>query len=108
MFLSLAMVFGGIWFVRNGKSATKTGKTLVIFAFIAGVGSAATLVFANAGPPPASRSITSALFDKKAFVYVNSASGKIKLEVSDQSSVELRVPAPENWPLDKDKDKEDE
>ena len=108
MFLSLAMVFGGIWFVRNGKSATKAGKTLVIFAVIAGVGSAATLVFANAGPPPALRSITSSLFDKKAFIYMSSANGKINLEVSDQSSVELRVPAPANWPLDKDKDKEDE
>lgn len=108
MFLSLAMVFGGIWFVRNGKSATKAGKALVIFAIIAGVGSAATLVYANAGPPPALRSITSTLFDKKAFIYLSSATGKINLEVSDQSTVELRVPAPASWPLDKDKDKSEE
>src|SRR5580765_3047069 len=40
-FLSLALVFGGIWFVRSGKAGTKTGKGLVILAVVAGFASAA-------------------------------------------------------------------
>jgi hypothetical protein len=103
MFLSLALVFGGMWFVRTGKASTTAGKTLVILAVVAGVGSAATLVYANAGPPPAVRSITSAIFDKKAFVYVSSASGKVNVEVSDGNSIELNVPAPKGWPMEKEK-----
>jgi len=40
IFLSLAIVFGGIWFVRSGKGSTRTGKVLVIGAMLAGIGSA--------------------------------------------------------------------
>lgn len=101
MFLSLALVFGGVWFVRSGKSATKSGKALVVIAVIAGLGSAATYIYANAGPPQSLRSISSALFDKKAFSYFNTASGKVNVETSDGTSIELRVPAPEGWPMDK-------
>lgn len=91
-FLSLAFVFGGIWFVRSGKAATKTGKTFVILAVLAGIGSAATLVYANAGPPPEARSITSKLFDQKVFFPYRFASGKIKIETSDGKNVQLIVP----------------
>jgi len=106
-FLSLAVVFGGMWFVRSGKSATKTGKTLVILAMIGFVGSAATFVYANAGPPPELRSISSTLFDKKAFGYWTSAMGKVNLTVSDAQVIELNVPAPKKWPNDKE-NKDDE
>lgn len=106
-FLSLALVFGGMWFVRSGKSATKTGKTLVILAMIGVIGSAATFVYANAGPPSELRSISSTLFDKKAFGYWNSAMGKVNLEVWDAQVIELKVPAPKKWPNDKE-NKEDE
>ena len=107
-FLSLALVFGGMWFVRGGRSATKTGKSLVILAMIGIIGSAATFVYANAGPPPELRSISSTLFDKKAFGYWTSAGGGINLTVSDASVIELSVPAPKNWPNDKEGNKDDE
>lgn len=93
-FLSLALVFGGMWFVRSGKSATKAGKTLVILALVTAAGSAATLVYANAGPPPALRSISSKLFDKKAFQYWNRASGEIRVETSPGDTIDLIVPDP--------------
>lgn len=107
-FLSLALVFGGMWFVRSGRSATKSGKALVVLAMIGVVGSAATFVYANAGPPPELRSISSTLFDKKVFEYWTSAYGKVNLTVSDAQVIELRVPAPKKWPNDKENTKEDE
>lgn len=92
LFLSLAVVFGGLWFMRAKTSAAVT-RTLLIGAVIGGIGAAATLVYANVGPPPAARSITSALFNEKVFYPYRFASGKIKIEVSDEATrVELIVP----------------
>ncbi|SRR5258708_21380800 len=97
-FLSLSFVFGGIWFIRSGKAATKSGKTLVILAVIAGVGSAATLIYANAGPPPEARSITGKMFSQSMHIY-NFGSGKIKLETKDDLyGVDLIVPDPPDKP----------
>ncbi|MBK8302415.1 MAG: hypothetical protein IPK98_02970 [Chloracidobacterium sp.] len=92
-FLSLALVFGGMWFVRSGKATSAAGKSLVILAVVAGVGSAATLVYANAGPPPITK-ITSNLFDKDQFRY-RSVYGKIKMETSNETNVQLVVPDPQ-------------
>lgn len=92
LFLSLAFVFGGIWFVRAGKSAGKNGKTFVVLAVLAGLGTAATFVYANVGPPSEARSITNKLFDKKVFSPYGFASGKIKIETSNESTVQLIVP----------------
>lgn len=98
MFLSLAFVFGGFWFVRSGKAATKTGKTFVILAILAGIGSAATFVYANAGPPAEARSITGKMFTQAVHFY-KFGSGKIKLETSNNATnVELIVPDPQPAP----------
>ncbi len=100
LFLSLALVFGGMWFVRSGKAATKPGKALIVFAIVAGAGSAATYVYANAGPPPSPRSITGKIFSKSVNDY-GYASGKIKLEVSDEAgdnNLRLIVPNPQPTP----------
>jgi hypothetical protein len=59
---------------------------------VAGIGSVATFVFANAGPPPEARSITSKLFDQKVFSPYRFASGAIKIETSDRNYVQLIVP----------------
>ena len=95
MFLSLAFVFGGMWFVRSGKASTKAGKALVVLAVVAGVGAAGTLVYANAGPPPEARSITGKMFSQA--VHFNKyGSGKIKLETkTTDNGVELIVPDPQ-------------
>jgi hypothetical protein len=97
MFLSLAIVFGGIWFVRSGKGSTRTGKALVIGAMLAGVGSAATFVYANAGPPAEARSITGKMFSQSVHFY-NFGYGSVKLESKneDRGGIELIVPNPKD------------
>ncbi len=97
MFLSLAIVFGGIWFVRSGKATTKAGKTLVILALLAGIGSAATFVYANAGPPAEARSITGKMFVPAMHMY-NGGWGTVRLETGDQTQIELIVPNPKDTP----------
>ena len=91
-FLSLAFVFGGMWFVRSGKASTKGGKALAAAAILGGIGAATTVVFANVGPPPAARNITSKLFDQKIFQPYGFAYGKIKIETTDGNQVKLIVP----------------
>ena len=91
-FLSLAFVFGGMWFVRSGKASTKGGKALAAAAILGGIGAATTVVFANVGPPPAARNITSKLFDQKIFKPYGFAYGKIKIETTEGNQVKLIVP----------------
>ena len=91
--LSLALVFGGMLFVRTGKAS---GKALVILAVLAGLGTAATFVYANIGPPPEARSITSRLFNDKVFTPYQFASGNIKIETVDSGNLQLIVPVVPN------------
>jgi hypothetical protein len=93
MFLSLAFIFGGIWFVRSGKAATGTGRAFVILAVLAGIGSAATFVYANAGPPNEARSITGKMFAPSMHTY-GFGWGKVKLEAGDDDRIKLIVPNP--------------
>ena len=95
LFLSLAFVFGGIWFVRSGRAATRAGKGAVAILVVSFVATAATFVFANAGPPSEARSITGKMFAPAVHMY-GFGWGRIKLELSDndKSSVRLIVPNP--------------
>lgn len=98
LFLSLAIVFGGMWFVRSGKAATRSGKALVILTVLAGMASAATFVYANAGPPPEARSITGKMFSQ-AVHYYKTGWGQVKLETSDTGDrITLIVPDPPDKP----------
>ncbi len=99
---------GGLWLVRSGKSASRSARPLLVLALVGVIASAATLVYANAGPPNNLRTISSTLFDKKVFGYWPTARGKVDLVVSDSQVIELRVPAPKNWPHDKESDKNEE
>lgn len=91
MFLSLALVFGGIWFVRSGKISSTKGKVLVALTVVT---AAASFVYANIGPPPEARSITSSLFTRGVHMY-KQASGKIKVEtMTNRDVIELIVPDP--------------
>jgi hypothetical protein len=93
LFLSLAIVFGGVWFSRSRKTDGKINKTIASGVVVLLVGSAATIAFANMGPPPQLRTISSKLFNKQIFSGWNSANGKVKIEVSDSDgNVELVVP----------------
>ena len=87
--LSLAFVFGGLWFVRVSP---KNSKAIVTAAIVLTFGSIATLVYGNAGPPPAAREINGKMFTQAVHMY-KQGSGKIKLEVSDDVRYpELIVP----------------
>jgi len=89
LFLSLAIVFGGVWFSKRGKP----NKTLVAGAVLFLIGAGTTFVFANVGPPAQLRSITGKLFNKETFGGWKQATGKIKLKVADTGNIiELHVP----------------
>jgi hypothetical protein len=89
--LSLAFVFGGMWFMRSGRAHS---KPIVAAAILLTCGSIATLVYGNAGPPPEARSITGKMFSQGVHTY-KGGWGKIKLEVSDDApNPVLIVPDP--------------
>lgn len=99
-FMSLAMIFGGVWFARSRKTNSKISKKIIAGAVLFFIGATATLVYANAGPPPILRTINGSLFDKKVFGGWKTASGSIKIELSNTADqIELIVPdKPENKP----------
>ena len=70
----------------------------MISAVLAGIGSAATFVYANAGPPAEARSITGKMFSQAVHIY-NYGWGTVKLEASpdsDGEGVTLIVPNPKD------------
>lgn len=93
LFLSLAFVFGGVWLARSrGKGERKTSKAPVVGAGLFLTAAMTTIAFANVGPPPETRNITGKLFSNSVHAY-KQASGKIKLEISDEiDEIELIVP----------------
>ena len=95
LFLSLAFVIGGVWFVRSGRAGTRAAKGAVGVIVLSFVATAATFVFANAGPPPEARSITGKMFTSAVHMY-GFGWGKIKVEVSDEARdrIQLIVPSP--------------
>jgi hypothetical protein len=89
--LSLAFVFGGLWFMRSGATSS---KAVAGVAIVMAVGSVASFVYGNAGPPPEARTISGKMFSQSVHIY-KQGWGKIKLEVSNEAtSPELIVPDP--------------
>lgn len=92
LFLSLAIIFGGVWFVRSGKTTSKKSKVLVIGAGLFLSGAIATIAFGNIGPPTRAE-ITSKIFNTKTFTHPLGLEGQVKLEVSSTSDrIEFIVP----------------
>jgi hypothetical protein len=94
LFLSLAIVFGGVWFMRAGKATPNKG---VIAAVLLSCVASATFVFANAGPPAEARSITGKMFSPAMHMY-GFGWGKIKVETTDDDNdrITLIVPNPKS------------
>lgn len=93
VFLSLSVVFGGVWFLRSRSQNRNTSRIAMAIATIALCGAATTAVYANAGPPPVARSITSKILIQDAQYY--GVWGEVKVQVSDEArGIELRVPIP--------------
>jgi hypothetical protein len=92
-FLSLAIVFGGMWFVRSGKAASKGTKIAVVTIGVGAIAAAASFVYANAGPPAEARSITGKMFTQAVHIY-GFGYGRVKLGVTDGDNIRLIVPDP--------------
>jgi hypothetical protein len=92
LFLSLAFVFGGLWLAKNRRFAIKA-KAFGAVALLSVIGSAATLVYANAGPPAEARSITGKMFSQSMHIY-GFGWGKVKLELTNENRIQLIVPNP--------------
>ncbi len=93
--LSLAFVFGGVWLFRSGRVSTKMGKSLVVLAAVIGFASAASFVYANAGPPSEARSISGKMFSQAVHIY-GFGYGKVRLAATDETNVKLVVPDPDD------------
>lgn len=94
--LSLAFVVGGAWFLRSGRKPARPAAFLMIGGSVLAGGAFASIVFANAGPPPETRGITTKLFSEP-IQNAKFASGRIKLEVSTtETNLLLIVPDTEN------------
>ena len=91
LFLSLALVFGGVWFSRSRKTGFKPNKAVVAGAVLFFGGAFAVASYANMGPPTEARSITGKIFTPAVHMY-KQAWGKIKLETTDDDEILLIVP----------------
>ena len=95
LFLSLAFAFGGVWLVRARKSLsgrTRTAALGVALVMLAGA-SAASIAYANAGPPPVARSLTSKILIPDAQWY--GVYGQVKVELVDEGDqIRLVLPKP--------------
>ena len=100
LFISLALVLGGIWFARGGKLSSKASKSAAAAMVIFAGGAFAAIVYGNIGPPPDAREITGKMFSSAIHAY-KGGGGKIKLEVSDTDTVpKLIVPDPASAPAE--------
>jgi len=89
VFLSLAFVFGGVWFVR-GKGVSKN-KVVVGVLVLVLFGAATTISFANM-PPPQYNKLDDKILASEVGIF--GANGNIKIEVVDSSSSSMTLVLP--------------
>ncbi len=89
LFLSLAFVFGGVWFVKNKPSKA----TVALFA-VAFFGASTVLVWGNVAPPRLF-SISKNIFadEIQQFAY---ARGKVRVKVVAESNTDIKLLVPLN------------
>ncbi|HYH85937.1 MAG TPA: hypothetical protein VEX60_10835 [Pyrinomonadaceae bacterium] len=91
VFLSLAFAFGGVWLVRSRRQALRFGPAALCVIALALCGAFAGAAYANAGPPPVARSLTSKILIDDLQWW--GAYGQVKVEVSgDADRVTLILP----------------
>jgi hypothetical protein len=91
VFLSLAFAFGGVWLMRSRKQAVRFGPAALCIIALALCGTFAGAAYANAGPPPVARSLTSKILINDLQWW--GAYGQVKIEVSgDADRVTLILP----------------
>ena len=83
IFLSLAIAFGGVWFVRRRKETGRLTGAAIGLAFLALCGTVAS-VYGNAGPPPVARSLTSKILIQEVKSY--GVYGEVKVSIVDNGN----------------------
>ncbi len=92
LFLSLAVVFGGVWFVRSGKNASKKVRIAAAGALLFFGGAFLSVAFANIAPAT-NADITSQIFNNRFFTRPLGLRGAVKLEIADSGDrIRLIVP----------------
>jgi hypothetical protein len=91
IFLSMALAFGGIWFVHSRRQTNKLARVALGVMILALCGAGTGLVYANAGPPPVARSLTSKILIQEAMAY--GVWGEVKVEIVETgNSITLVLP----------------
>ena len=91
VFLSLSLVTLGVWLTggrAQGRRASRVVSALA-FAALGGAAASGVAVYANAGPPPAARSLTSKILSPDLSYW--GASGTVTIEVADDESLIMLV-----------------
>lgn len=91
VFLSLSLVLGGVWLAGSRAPGRRVSRVVSALALVALGGAAASgvAVYANAGPPPAARSLTSKILSPNLSYW--GASGVVKVEIADDESLIMLV-----------------
>ena len=99
IFLSLSLVLGGVWLAgarAPGRRVSRVASALA-FAALGGAAASGVAVYANAGPPPAGRSLTSKILAPDLSYW--GASGVVKIEIAnDESLIMLVLPKGKDAP----------
>ncbi|HEX7175510.1 MAG TPA: hypothetical protein VF240_09655 [Pyrinomonadaceae bacterium] len=91
VFLSLSLVLGGVWLAGSRAPGRRVSRVVSALAFAALGGAAASgvAVYANAGPPPVARSLTSKILAPDLSYW--GASGVVKIEIANDESLIMLV-----------------
>lgn len=91
VFVSLSIVLGGVWLAGTRGQGRRASRVASALAFVALGGAAAggAAVYANAGPPPSARSLTSKILSPDLSYW--GASGVVKIEIADDESLIMLV-----------------
>jgi hypothetical protein len=84
IFLSMAFAFGGVWLVHSRKQPNKLTRVALGVMILSLCGAGTSLVYANAGPPPVARSLTSKILIPEAMSY--GVWGEVKVEIVESGN----------------------
>ena len=102
IFLSLAFAFGGVWLMRARKGTERAPARAVALtvALLLTAGITAGVAYANAGPPPVARSLTSKILIPELQWW--GAYGEVKVEVVEEGN-EIKLVLPKRELTDKER-----
>ncbi len=91
LLMALSFLFGGLWLIRHRKLSVPNRAVIAFILSLTGIGTA-SLVYANAGPPPEVGVITGKIFSSTVQAS-KQALGEIRIETTNEGdSIKLIVP----------------